>query len=80
MLVANCHGAGQTGRWRTVPRSPLKACFEFRGGTGVQTGGDVWTVWISVGDGLRSGVGGSGPITGARGFSPRRGRSRRAFA
>lgn len=51
--MASCHGAGQTGRWKEDgPRGPLKACFEFRGGTGVQTGGGVWTVWVSVGDGL----------------------------
>lgn len=42
---------------RTVsPRSLREACFEFEGGVGAQTDGGFG----SVGDGLVSGVGGSG--------------------
>lgn len=65
---SNCRGV------RTVsPRSLLEACFEFGGGVGAQTDGGFG----SVGDGLESGVGDSGPITPTQGFSDR-GRSGRA--
>lgn len=45
-----------------------------------QLAGCVWTVWVSMGDGLTCRVGGSGPITGALAFSSHRGRSGRAYA
>lgn len=52
--MARCHRAGQIGRWKDGSEESAQGVFRVSGGTGVQAA-SVWTVWISVGDGLQSG-------------------------